>query len=257
MTDLNRRRFLQVAGGTAAASMLSTSIARAAAIPASHRTGSLRDVEHIVVLMQENRSFDHYFGSLRGVRGFSDPRPVTLSSGKPVWYQSDGTKDVLPFRPRADNLGLQFIQDLDHSWTGSHAAFNQGRYDRWIPAKSATTMAYLTREDIPFHYALADTFTICDAYHCSLIGPTDPNRYYRPRRAACPPTATVTRTMCPRHRATRSARDGGFPRSGAFPARTTSRSTGRTASCGGSPEAAPASRSPPVRRGTAATWHWS
>jgi phospholipase C len=178
MTGINRRRFMQLAGGTAVMSALSTSIARAAEIPANRRTGTLRDVEHVVVLMQENRSFDHYFGALRGVRGFGDPHPVTLPSGKPVWYQSDGTKDVLPFRPDGKDLGLQFLQGLDHSWNGGHAAFDQGRYDRWVPAKSATTMAYFTREDIPFHYALADAFTICDAYHCSFIGATDPNRYY-------------------------------------------------------------------------------
>ncbi|GHF68809.1 phospholipase C [Amycolatopsis bartoniae] len=178
MTDLNRRRFLQVAGGTAAATMLTDSIARAAAIPANFRTGTLRDVEHVVVLMQENRSFDHYFGSLRGVRGFGDPRPVTLPSGKPVWYQSDGQRDILPFRPQVKDLGLQFVQDLPHGWNDTHAAWHDGRYDQWVPAKSSTTMAYLTREDIPFHYALADTFTICDAYHCSFMGSTDPNRYY-------------------------------------------------------------------------------
>jgi phospholipase C len=178
MTGINRRRFMQLAGGTAAASALSTSIARAAEIPANRRTGTVRDVEHIVVLMQENRSFDHYLGTLRGVRGFGDPHPVTLPSGKPVWYQSDGTKDVLPFRPQVDDLGLVFLQDLDHSWNGGHAALDRGRYDQWIPAKTATTMAYFTRKDIPFHYAMADAFTICDAYHCSLLGPTDPNRYY-------------------------------------------------------------------------------
>ncbi|MDN3359838.1 phosphocholine-specific phospholipase C [Actinomadura sp. DC4] len=178
MTGINRRRFMQLAGGTAAASALSTSIARAAEIPANRRTGTLRDVEHVVVLMQENRSFDHYFGTLRGVRGFGDPHPVTLPSGRPVWYQSDGTRDVLPFRPEVDDLGLVFLQDLDHSWNGGHLALNQGRYDKWIPAKTATTMAYFTRKDIPFHYALADAFTVCDAYHCSLLGPTDPNRYY-------------------------------------------------------------------------------
>jgi phospholipase C len=178
MTGINRRRFMQLAGGTAAASGLSTSIARAAEIPANRRTGTLRDVEHVVVLMQENRSFDHYFGTLRGVRGFGDPHPVTLPSGKPVWYQSDGTKDVLPFRPEVDDLGMVFLQDLNHDWNGGHAALNQGRYDRWVPAKTAATMAYFTRKDIPFHYALADAFTICDAYHCSLLGSTDPNRYY-------------------------------------------------------------------------------
>jgi phospholipase C len=178
MTELNRRRFLQLAGGTATFSLLPNSIARAAAIPAHRRSGTIRDVEHIVVLMQENRSFDHYFGALRGVRGFGDPHPVVLPSGKTVWHQSDGTKDVLPFRPEAANLGMQFLQDLNHDWNGGHKAWNNGKYDQWIPAKTATTMAYLTREDIPFHYALADAFTVCDAYHCSFIGNTDPNRYY-------------------------------------------------------------------------------
>ncbi|WP_318307105.1 phosphocholine-specific phospholipase C [Amycolatopsis solani] len=178
MTDVNRRRFLQLAGGTAALSALSTSIARAAEIPAYRHSGTLRDVEHIVVLMQENRSFDHYFGTLRGVRGYGDPRPATLANGKSVWAQSDGTRDIYPFRPEADNLGLQFIQDLPHGWKDTHAAWNGGKYDKWVPAKGSTTMAYLTREDIPFHYALADAFTICDAYHCSFMGSTDPNRYY-------------------------------------------------------------------------------
>ncbi|MFG2381495.1 phosphocholine-specific phospholipase C [Streptomyces avermitilis] len=178
MPEVNRRRFLQLAGGTAAFTALANSIERAAALPAHHSSGSIEDVEHIVVLMQENRSFDHYFGSLRGVRGFGDPRPAAQANGKPVWNQSDGAKDVLPFHPDADDLGLQFIQDLPHGWSDGHAAFNQGKYDKWVPAKSATTMAYLTRDDIPFHYALADSFTICDAYHCSFIGSTDPNRYY-------------------------------------------------------------------------------
>ncbi|MFF5125785.1 phosphocholine-specific phospholipase C [Streptomyces syringium] len=178
MAELNRRRFLQIAGATAGFAALSSSIDRAAAIPATRRSGTIKDVEHIVVLMQENRSFDHYFGSLKGVRGFGDPRPVTLDSGKSVWHQSNGSKDVLPFRPDAKDLGMQFIAGLNHDWAGGHKAWNQGKYDKWIPAKSAGTMAYLTREDIPFHYALADAFTVCDAYHCSFIGATDPNRYY-------------------------------------------------------------------------------
>ncbi|MYZ39231.1 MULTISPECIES: phospholipase C, phosphocholine-specific [unclassified Streptomyces] len=178
MPELNRRRFLQIAGATAGFSALSESIARAAAIPAGRRSGTIQDVDHIVVLMQENRSFDHYFGSLKGVRGFGDPRPVTPVGGRSVWHQSDGTKDILPYHPDAEDLGMQFIAGLDHDWAGGHQAWNQGRYDQWIPAKSPGTMAYLKRADIPFHYALADAFTVCDAYHCSFIGATDPNRYY-------------------------------------------------------------------------------
>jgi phospholipase C len=178
MTEINRRRFLQIAGATTGFAALSGAIDRAAAIPAARRSGTVQDIEHIVVLMQENRSFDHYFGSMKGVRGFGDPRPVTLPSGKPVWHQTSAGKETLPYHPDADNLGMQFIAGLDHDWAGGHSAFNNGKYDNWIPAKGTGTMAHLTREDIPFHYALADKFTICDDYHCSFIGATDPNRYY-------------------------------------------------------------------------------
>ena len=178
MRAVSRRRFLQLAGGSVAATMLSDSIARALAIPAHRATRSLRDVEHVVVLMQENRSFDHYFGVMRGVRGFGDPHPVTLPSGRPVWYQADGATVVPPFRPDVGNLALTFIEDLDHSWDGTHEMFNGGNWDQWLPAKTTTCMAHMERSDLPFHYALADAFTVCDGYHCSMLGPTDPNRYY-------------------------------------------------------------------------------
>jgi phospholipase C len=178
MRVVNRRRFLQLAGGSVAATMLSDSIAKALAIPGNHATRSLDDVEHIVVLMQENRSFDHYFGTLGGVRGFGDPHPVTLPSGKPVWYQADGATVVPPFRPDVGNLALTFIEDLDHSWDGTHQMFNGGKWDQWLPAKTTTSMAHMERRDLPFHYALADAFTVCDGYYCSMLGPTDTNRYY-------------------------------------------------------------------------------
>jgi len=135
----------------------------------------------MVFMMQENRSFDHYFGTLRGVRGFGDPRAVKLATGKSVFHQPDSQNPdgyLLPFHPDAPHLGLQFLEDTPHDWTGTHAAWNGGAYDQWVPQKGATSMAHLTRQDIPFHYALADAFTVCDAYHCSLLGPTDPNRYH-------------------------------------------------------------------------------
>ncbi len=177
----DRRTFLKLLSTGAASAAFPASISRALSIPAHHRTGTIEDVEHIVFMMQENRSFDHYFGTLRGVRGFGDPRTIKLPSGKSVWYQPDATNPdgyVLPFHPGAPNLGLQFLQDLAHDWTTTHGAWNNGKYDQWVPQKSTTSMAYLTRSDIPFHYALADAFTVCDAYYCSLLGPTDPNRYH-------------------------------------------------------------------------------
>jgi phospholipase C len=175
MHPTDRRKFLKTA---AAAAALPAGIRQALAIPAHRETGTLEDVKHIVILMQENRSFDHYFGTLRGVRGFGDPRPATLPGGKSVWHQPGHGGEVLPFRPDVPDLGLQFLEGTPHDWTSMHQAWNQGRLDQWVPAKGANTMAYLQREDIPFHFALADAFTICDAYHCSLLGPTDPNRYH-------------------------------------------------------------------------------
>jgi phospholipase C len=176
----DRRDFLKLLA-TAAASVAFPSISRALAIPANNRTGTIMDVEHVVFMMQENRSFDHYFGTLRGVRGFGDPRAVSLRSGKSVFHQPDPTNPdgyVMPFRPDAGNLGLKFLEDTPHDWDSTHGAWNNGNYDQWVPSKGATSMAHLTRDDIPFHYALADAFTVCDAYHCSLLGPTDPNRYH-------------------------------------------------------------------------------
>ena len=179
-TNSNRRDFLRLAtaAGAVGANGVPGLIQKALAIPANRETGTLKDVKHIVILMQENRSFDHYFGSMKGVRGFGDPRPAALPSGKAVWHQPNNGGELLPFHPTAPNLGLQFLDGTPHDWTTTHQAWNGGRYDGWVAAKGTNTMAYFTRNDIPFHYALADAFTVCDAYHCSLLGPTDPNRYH-------------------------------------------------------------------------------
>jgi phospholipase C len=178
LNTMDRRSFVHLLGAGALAAAFPPSIKRALAIPAHHRAGTIDDVEHIVILMQENRSFDHYFGTLRGVRGFDDPRAVNLPSGAPVWRQPAGSNYVLPFHPTAPDLGLKFLEDLPHDWTDTHNAWNDGKYDQWVPSKGTTTMAYLERADIPYHFALADAFTICDAYHCSFMGATDPNRYH-------------------------------------------------------------------------------
>jgi phospholipase C len=178
MGTVDRRRFLAMLGAPAVAAAVPTDLSRLLAIPADSRSRSIRDVEHVVFLMQENRSFDHYFGTMRGVRGFADPHPVTLPSGKSVWHQPDGGRDLLPYRPAVPDLGRTFLPDPPHGWNDTHAAFNGGRYDRWVPSKGVPTMTHHTRADLPYHFALADAFTVCDNYHCSLLGPTDPNRYH-------------------------------------------------------------------------------
>jgi phospholipase C len=175
---ISRRNFLRFAAGAGATatSMFPDLIRQALAVPANNATGTLADVEHVVIFMQENRSFDHYFGTLSGVRGFGDPRAIDLPGGKPVWYQPDGAGGhVLPFHFDARNTSALSV-GTDHTWKGSQATW-QG-WDAWVKKKTPQTMGYFDRGDLPFYYALADAFTICDAYHCSVFGATDPNRLY-------------------------------------------------------------------------------
>ena len=178
MTNVDRRTFLGLLGAPAVAAAFPRGLDKALAIPAHTRSGTIDDVEHVVFMMQENRSFDHYFGTLRGVRGFADPHPVTLPSGKSVWHQPNGSADLLPFRPEVADLGKTFLPDPPHGWNDGHAAWHGGRFDQWVPNKGATTMTFHIRTDLPYQFALADAFTICDNYHCSVLGPTDPNRYH-------------------------------------------------------------------------------
>jgi phospholipase C len=167
--------------GLAAAGVLPASLRRAiAATPAGLR-GKLSDIEHIVILMQENRSFDHYFGTMPGVRGFQDPTAITLPTGNSVFYQPDaGHADgyLTPFHYDTKTTAAQVAPSLDHGWATQHQAWNSGVMDQWVPAKGEYTMGYYQEEDIPFHWALAKAFTLCDNYHCSVFGPTDPNRLY-------------------------------------------------------------------------------
>lgn len=178
MIRSDRRHFLQSVAALTASGALPGPIGRALALPANRRTGTIRDVEHIVVLMQENRSFDHYFGTLPGVRGYGDPRPMMLRSGRTVFHQPtpDGRGEILPFRMDSATTHGQLIKSLDHSWKGSAAEWAD--YDVWIKHKTPLTMGHFTRADIPFYHALADAFTIGDAYYASLHGPTNPNRMF-------------------------------------------------------------------------------
>jgi phospholipase C len=181
MVDQTRRRLMQ---GAAAAAALS-------ALPrfsrGQVRNARLTDIDHIIVLMKENRSFDHYFGSLAGVRGFDDAH-VAFVNGRSVFHQPDSESPdgyVLPFHLDTRRTRAQLLRPLSHAWKVLHACRNGGRMDGWIPAHRAVngdlaplTMGYFTRNDLPFYYALADAFTICDGYHASVMGPTHPNRYY-------------------------------------------------------------------------------
>ena len=183
---IDRRHLLLSAVGALAAP---PAIARALSIDADVRRGTLEDVEHVVILMQENRSFDHYFGALNGVRGFADRFPIPVAdipgrTGKTVWTQAngksaDGPPLIAPFPLNsAQTFAHMRVEGTPHSWPDAQYAWDQGRMDRWPESKHAHAMGYFQREDIPFQYALADAFTLCDAYHCAVQTGTNTNRLF-------------------------------------------------------------------------------
>lgn len=186
-----RREFLKksalLSGGIGLSAFLPASVQRAFAINPEPGSSYL-DAEHVVILMQENRSFDHAFGSLQGVRGFNDPRSITLPNGNPVWVQQNAAADTYaPFRLDIKDTNATWMGYLPHTRSSQVDAFNFGKFDKWLDAKRSPnkkysdlplTMGYYTREDLPFHYAMADAFTICDQHFSSAMTSTWPNRHY-------------------------------------------------------------------------------
>ena len=173
--------------GATSFSALPLSIQRALAIDPALGSTYL-DAEHVVLLMQENRSFDHAYGTLQGVRGFNDPRAIRLPNNNLVWLQTNEAGETyLPFRLDIKQTKITWMGSLPHTWTDQVDARNNGKYDRWLHVKKPwedayahmpLTMGYYTREDIPFYYALADAFTICDQHFCSSLTGTTPNRLH-------------------------------------------------------------------------------
>ncbi|WP_418121881.1 phosphocholine-specific phospholipase C [Chryseobacterium sp. PTM-20240506] len=188
---MNRKEFLQKSGlllaGLGTSSVLHPSILKALTIePAALST--FYDAEHVVILMQENRSFDHAFGSLKGVRGFLDKKAFVKQDGHSVFFQkgNDG-KYAAPARLDLRNTKSTWMSSLPHSWSDQQKAFNKGKYDQWLQFKASgnkdyknipLTLGYYNREDLPFYYQLADAFTVFDQYFCSSLTGTTPNRLF-------------------------------------------------------------------------------
>lgn len=186
-----RRRMITGAGQlsalAAAATVLPPNVQKLMA-QSPRRAGSLGNIKHVVLLMQENRSFDHYFGTMAGVRGFGDPSALMLSTGRNVFHQPDPDNPLgytLPFHLDSFSSNAQRLPSTSHAFSVQHEAWNGGKMDQWLPAhrkadgaEGPYTMGYFEREDLPFHRALAEAFTICDAYHSSVMGPTWPNRLF-------------------------------------------------------------------------------
>nr|WP_315025676.1 phospholipase C, phosphocholine-specific [uncultured Chryseobacterium sp.] len=188
---MNRREFLEksslLLAGLGTSSVLHPSILKALAIePAALST--FYDAEHVVILMQENRSFDHAFGTLKGVRGFLDKRAFVKQDGHSVFFQKDDSgKYASPARLDLRNTKSTWMSSLPHSWDNQQKALNKGKFDQWLQAKASgnkdyknipLTLGYYNREDLPFYYQLADAFTIFDQYFCSSLTGTTPNRLF-------------------------------------------------------------------------------
>ena len=185
----SRRDFLKrailLSGAAGFSGVFPETIQRALAIdPAPHST--YMDAEHVVILMQENRSFDHALGMLRGVRGFNDPRALRLGNGDPVWLQTSAKGETYtPFRLNIHDTRATWMSYLPHARETQVDAWNGGKYDGWLEAKRShkkeyadmpLTLGHYTREDLPFYYALADAFTICDQHFSGVMTSTTPNR---------------------------------------------------------------------------------
>ena len=147
---------------------------------------SLSSIEHVVFLIQENRSYDHYFGSYKKGRGFDDHPKGDLG----VFAQPDPQRKtaspkgvLLPWHLDTQHANAACTFDIAHEWSSQHLAWNGGKMDQFLHAQGAAasaplTMGYYTRADLPLYHALADAFTLCDGYHCSALSPTDPNRHH-------------------------------------------------------------------------------
>jgi phospholipase C len=188
--DMNSRRDFIKKAALLAAGMsggIPSSIQKALAIDPPPGSTFL-DAEHVVILMQENRSFDHSYGTLRGVRGFNDPRAVTLPDGNPVWLQTNAIGETYtPFRLNIKDTKSTWMSSLPHSWVDQVDARNGGKHNGWLDAKRSgkkeyaglpLTLGFYNREDLPYYYALADAFTLCDQNFCSALTGTTPNRLH-------------------------------------------------------------------------------
>ncbi len=183
-SSLTRRQVIQAGLAAGAAAVASDPLVQLANAAVTPPLGKLSDIEHVVILIQENRSFDHYFGTYSGVEGLGS------AAAKAVYeqggYPAEGFEGkLLPFHLETNNVA-QCFPDITHSWVPQHHSWDNGAMDNFVRTHlevdgeqaGVETMGYYEKADIPFYRAIAENFTLCDQYHCSVLGPTDPNRLY-------------------------------------------------------------------------------
>jgi phospholipase C len=178
-SGISRRRVIQGAGVAAAVAAVAVGAQGAAAAGESPTeetgftvptgfTGTMADLKHVVILMQENRSFDHYFGDLPGVRGFNDKQALNFQDGTTVFQQRDASGNIST--PQQDDS----TWGTDHSFT----TLNGRRWNTWVQEKGAEAMNYHSPAYMSFYWSVASQFAVGDQYFCSILGPTDCNRKY-------------------------------------------------------------------------------
>lgn len=165
----SRRSILRQLGSLAGVSLAlnacggGSSPSTVAHTPVSSGPGSIDSIKHIVIACQENRTFDTYFGYYPKAGSFGVPKGYSQSDGKggkvqPYHFQLHDTKDVV------------------HDWQTIHREWDKGKMDGFYLANGKSALGYYDRSDIPYYYALADSFTLCGNYFCYQLGPTLPNR---------------------------------------------------------------------------------
>ena len=186
---VTRRDLLKFGSAATIAEFVSSLLQGCGGIPSSASPppvscAKLSDIENVIIIIQENRSFDHYFGSYRGVRGFSDPS-AAFQQPDPANTNNPPLGKLLPFHLDTSTTNAACTHDITHDWVPQHQSWDNGAMDGFVTSRlginandAVLTMGYYNRADLPFYYAVADSFTICDNYFCSVIGPTDPNRLY-------------------------------------------------------------------------------
>ncbi|TVY34992.1 Non-hemolytic phospholipase C, partial [Lachnellula cervina] len=167
-------------------SYLEVTIFFALAVSVSVSADSLEDIKHVVLFMQENRAFDHYFGTMAGVRGFADPNVQVNPDGRTT-FQQPVTKQQTN---KADQLTPWYINYLggewldatqcmgagDWGWEHMHAAYNGGLTNQWAATNTPYSIGFFKRSDIPVHFDIAEGWTVGDMYQESILASTDPNR---------------------------------------------------------------------------------
>jgi phospholipase C len=173
--NVTRRELLKFAGTASIAEFISLVLHGCGGIPSNASStpsscAKLADIEHVAIIIQEIRSFDHYFGSYRGVRGFSD-QSSAFQQPNPANINNPPVGKLLPFHLDASTINAACTHDITHDWLPQHQSWNNGAMDGFVTSRLAInpddailTMGYYSRADLPFYFALADSFTICAHY---------------------------------------------------------------------------------------------